>query len=194
MPSKETQPKKRRGAPQGNLNALKHGFYSKAFRAAELEAVHDIEEHDVAQEIDLLRLIIKRTAESANKARDFESQVRFLSVLTYATAQLSRLLNLHETFERRNKSQQRETIPMYVVYQECLDELRAMRSADRAPVPGGPPASPTEAGDPRDHQVRASQAPTPGDPPEDDVVPNDSEMQKYTQAGFHLPEGRGDSF
>lgn len=56
--------KKRRGAPKGNLNALKHGFYSRVLDEAEkldMEKASDVKGID--EEIALLRVKIKEVLE-----------------------------------------------------------------------------------------------------------------------------------
>ena len=55
--------KRRRGAPLGNHNALKHGYYSKGFdraRKADYCSAGDVRGLD--EEIALLRLVIKKAA------------------------------------------------------------------------------------------------------------------------------------
>jgi hypothetical protein len=97
-PSEDTPPRRGRGAPPGNLNAVKHGFYSKIFRLTELEQLPELPQADLAREIDLLRLIIKRTVDRCGEAESFDTQLRFLSVLSQATAQLTRLLNIQQSY------------------------------------------------------------------------------------------------
>ena len=61
MPGKE---KRRRGAPKGNQNALKHGFYARVLDEAEkldLEAAADV--NGIDDEIALLRVKIKAVLE-----------------------------------------------------------------------------------------------------------------------------------
>jgi uncharacterized protein YjcR len=50
-----------RGAPKGNLNALKHGFYSRLFRDAESSEADDDQLVNLENEITLLRVMIRRT-------------------------------------------------------------------------------------------------------------------------------------
>ena len=61
MPERE---KRKKGAPKGNLNALKHGFYSRVMDKAEMldmETASDI--HGIDDEIALLRVKIKSVLE-----------------------------------------------------------------------------------------------------------------------------------
>lgn len=81
MPKKE---KKRRGAPRGNLNALKHGFYSRVLDEAEMldmEAASGVDGID--DEIALLRVKIKSALE-----KDPEN----IKLIMQATNTLARLV------------------------------------------------------------------------------------------------------
>jgi len=91
MPKKE---KKKRGAPKGNLNALKHGFYSKVLDEAEkldFESASGVDGID--DEIALLRVKIKSALE-----RDPEN-IRLIMQATNALA------GLVKTRYRINKEQ-----------------------------------------------------------------------------------------
>ncbi len=82
-----------RGAQKGNLNALKHGYYSRLFRAAEAD---DLQREPPAihleQEIDLLRVMIRRTMELADGLDDLREATRVLDSLSAAASRLSVLL------------------------------------------------------------------------------------------------------
>ena len=80
--------KRKRGAPKGNLNALKHGFYSKVFDAAEqfdFNNAAGIEGID--EEIALLRLEIKKAISGGDD--------RNLNLLVKATTALEKLIRTH---------------------------------------------------------------------------------------------------
>jgi len=60
-----------RGAPKGNTNALKHGFYSRQFRKTETDDLAALTEaglSELASEISLLRVAISRTLKQATQA------------------------------------------------------------------------------------------------------------------------------
>jgi hypothetical protein len=148
MPSSKNPPKgaksrRRPGAPPGNLNALKHGFYSKIFRNTELEELHQFDAQDVAQEIELLRIIIRRTAERAAEAESFDSQLRFLSVLGQSTAQLTRLLNVQESYLRAQRSEADGEYMVELYNEMCADTRRRFASLHTKGKPAqAPPAAP----------------------------------------------------
>ncbi len=56
---KESGAKKRGGQP-GNTNAIKHGFYTKNFSLAECRGLEATKEIVLADEIALLRVLIRR--------------------------------------------------------------------------------------------------------------------------------------
>lgn len=92
-PAKEpTTPKskrKRRGAQPGNLNALKHGFYSATFKdleAADLDAAF---EQGLANEIAMLRVATRRLFNLSNQVTDIEEAGRVLSLLAMAAGKLA---------------------------------------------------------------------------------------------------------
>jgi hypothetical protein len=83
---KKSRPK--RGAPKGNRNAVKHGFYSRVFDEAErfdFNVAAGIEGID--EEIALLRLEIKKAISGGDG--------RNLSLLVKATSALEKLIRTH---------------------------------------------------------------------------------------------------
>jgi len=81
----------KRGAPKGNLNALKHGFYSPLFRPEEPD-FPPRESASLDQEITLLRLMIRRTIRLANDIDDFKDAAHLLDVVSAAAARLANLM------------------------------------------------------------------------------------------------------
>ena len=94
MPSTSPTPSspRRRGGQKGNLNAIKHGFYSRLFRRSELKQLQALSNPGLSDEIEMLRLIIRRVIDRASEAETFDQLLRYLTTLSMATAQLSRLL------------------------------------------------------------------------------------------------------
>lgn len=89
---RQSHRKKRPGAPKGNLNALKHGFYSRRFQGAELDQLKVLSEPGLTNEIEMLRLVIRRVIDRIDDVESLEQLLRYLSTISLATAQLSRLL------------------------------------------------------------------------------------------------------
>jgi hypothetical protein len=86
-----TPKKNKGGAPIGNRNALKHGFYSRKFSAKE---IHDLNLNsaEVDDEVKLLRVYVRRLAEQADSFTSLEQGMEFLRALSMASYTISRLL------------------------------------------------------------------------------------------------------
>jgi uncharacterized protein YjcR len=88
-------PKNKGGAPIGNHNALKHGFYSRKFSTKE---IHDLgRQPQLEDEVNLLRVYIRRVAEQADSFTSLEQGMEFLRALSLSTYTLSRLLKNSKT-------------------------------------------------------------------------------------------------
>jgi len=71
-----------RGGQSGNLNALKHGFYSKHFLKAELQ---DLDEaRDLQEEISMLRVVTRRLLKMAFGCKDMGELINVLGALGLA--------------------------------------------------------------------------------------------------------------
>jgi hypothetical protein len=86
-----TPEKNKGGAPLGNRNALKHGFYSRKFSTKELRDL-TINNGELDDEVKLLRVYIRRVADQANSFTSLEQGMEFLRALSLATYTISRLL------------------------------------------------------------------------------------------------------
>jgi uncharacterized protein YjcR len=94
--------KRKAGAPKGNLNALKHGFYSRVMDEAEMldmEAAADVSGID--DEIALLRVKIKSVLE-----RDPEN----IKLIMQATNTLAGLVRTRYNITRQQRKGLREAI------------------------------------------------------------------------------------
>ncbi len=84
---------RRRGAPPGNTNALKHGFYARKFKPKQLDdytraaAVTGLDE-----EIALLRLIIRKLSDHCLPADGQPPDLAVINALEASLARLSHLL------------------------------------------------------------------------------------------------------
>ena len=87
---------RRRGAPMGNSNALKHGFYSRKFKPLEAEDLDVLEAEDKLQdEILLLKVMIRRVWElAASEATNLESWSQALNVLGLAMTRQASLIRV----------------------------------------------------------------------------------------------------
>jgi hypothetical protein len=86
-----------RGAPKGNLNALKNGFYSRLFHNNESKDLNDDETGSLEHEITLLRVMIRRTMELADGIDDLSQATRVLDALGAAAGRLANLLRAQKS-------------------------------------------------------------------------------------------------
>ena len=94
--------KKSKGAPKGNQNARKHGFYSRALTEAEqveLESASMVE--GVDQEIAFLRLKFKQLSEQHPDRFDLQLE---------AASTIARLIRTHYQITREQKQTLKESI------------------------------------------------------------------------------------
>jgi len=82
----------RRGAPPGNLNALKHGFYARQFKKAELTGLEQCDFDGLNDEIAILRVYIRRLIQQGSDTTDLYQTAGILRILCLATASLTRLI------------------------------------------------------------------------------------------------------
>jgi hypothetical protein len=90
--SSSPQPRRGPGAPPGNLNALKHGFYSRQYDRLDLADLEAYNFAGLADEIALMRVFIRRVVDLGRDVDDLSQAVSLLRVLCLASASLSRLL------------------------------------------------------------------------------------------------------
>lgn len=88
--------KRKPGGQPGNLNALKHGFYSKHFRNAEYADLDIFLIDGLADEIAMLRVVTRRVLELANGMDDLEAGINLLGVLGLACTRLAGLLKVQK--------------------------------------------------------------------------------------------------
>ncbi len=88
-------PPKKRGAPHGNRNALKHGFYSAAFRQQERRLLARLSPTDLSSEIDLIRIANFRLLEALSQSPaplDVDQQLAIVRAVNLSTQSITALL------------------------------------------------------------------------------------------------------
>ena len=86
------QPRRRRGAPPGNINALKHGFYTRRLPASQLRGLEDHSFSGLSEEIAVLRLFIRQLVEHQPKVLTVDQAASYLRVISLALISLTRLI------------------------------------------------------------------------------------------------------
>lgn len=84
--------KNKGGAPRGNANALKHGFYSRRFKNADLTALEGLKDLDLTEEINLMRLAILRVIEQSSEATTLRDSLDVVRTLSEGASTLTRLV------------------------------------------------------------------------------------------------------
>ncbi len=111
----------RPGAPKGNLNALKHGFYSRLFRPSEVDDIRE-DSASLEHEITLLRVMIRRTMQLADGIDDLKEATRILDAMGATAARLANLLRTQKSL-KDHRSQLADEISIAI--QEVNRELRS---------------------------------------------------------------------
>ena len=110
-----------RGAPKGNLNALKHGFYSRLFHTTEADDLSLDPTISLEHEITLLRVMIRRTMQLADGIDDLREATRVLDALGAAAGRLSNLLRAQKSL---NQGQSELADEISIAIQQVNAELR----------------------------------------------------------------------
>jgi hypothetical protein len=87
--------KRKPGGQPGNVNAWRHGFYSRRFKALELCDLETILQNNLDDEISLLRVMIRRVFETADsQAETLQDWESVLSTLGAASTRLAGLIRV----------------------------------------------------------------------------------------------------
>ena len=113
-----------RGAPKGNLNALKTGFYSRLFHATENTDLNSDPPTSLEHEITLLRVMIRRTMQLADGIDDLHEATRVLDALGAAASRLSNLLRAQKSL---NQGQSPLADEISIAIQRVNKELRSKK-------------------------------------------------------------------
>jgi hypothetical protein len=87
-----TSPPRRRGAPPGNLNNFKHGFYSRRLKKRDLTGVEATDVAGLVEEIALIRVYTRRLIESFDPNADFYQHADLLRILCVASSAITRII------------------------------------------------------------------------------------------------------
>jgi hypothetical protein len=79
--------KRRRGGQPVNLNALKHGFYSRQFQKSELTDLEEV--GDLQEEIGMMRVVTRRLLDAARKCSDMGELINLLNTLGLASTRFA---------------------------------------------------------------------------------------------------------
>ena len=109
--------KRKRGGQPGNNNALKHGFYSSAFKKIELDNIENMGE-GLIDEITLLRICTKRLMDLTTGEEDINEMIRILNTTGQAVIRLGHLLKINKVIGNSNETIQALSIALTEVTRE----------------------------------------------------------------------------
>jgi len=98
-PSVDAQPKRKRGAPLGNQNARKHGYYSQHFQSPEDSELELFFKEGISDEIIGLRVFAGRMLGIANRTdMSLEQAIAITNAFGTAAVKLAHLLGEQKAF------------------------------------------------------------------------------------------------
>lgn len=116
-PARKKRAKKKPGAQTGNKNALKHGFYSKHFKAEERGRLTQTNALDVDSEIALLRVFIDRLTDQMPAQLLDEDSLKALNTLSLMVNSQSTLIRTHYLIRGKGSDAEKSIL-------QALEELR----------------------------------------------------------------------
>jgi len=96
-------PKRRRGSQPGNLNALKHGFYTSRFKPKDLTGVDATDNNSLLDEIRILRLYTRRLIELDAQPDDLTQVANILKLLCLSALTINRLVKTSQFLQANSK-------------------------------------------------------------------------------------------
>src|SRR5512138_2261504 len=133
---------KRRGAPAGNTNALKHGYYAKVFPNSRGGNLESYDFANLEEEIMLVRLALRQVAAFNNEVKTFQEASTLLRLVCLGVATLNRLLRTR-ALVKTSPSRFKNYFEFDRWWQTVLEEehaLDAALEAEQVPFPEGEPA------------------------------------------------------
>lgn len=85
-------PHRRPGGQLGNLNALKHGFYTRRIHKCDLSGTDDASTINLAEEIALIRIFTRKLVDSSCKFDDPYELAGVLRILCLASVSITRII------------------------------------------------------------------------------------------------------
>jgi hypothetical protein len=128
--------KNKGGAPRGNTNALKHGFYSPRFQNKDLQSLSSYEFRGLEEEIGLVRLAMKNVCDAFADENTKEESAHFLMLACTASATLNRLIRTQAALKLDDAI---VASALSEALEQVLEEMRADPEPGKpAPIPRFP--------------------------------------------------------
>jgi hypothetical protein len=121
------------GAPPGNHNALKHGFYTRRLKKRDLTGVEATDVSGLVEEIALIRVFTRRLVESCLPDADSYELADILRILCLASSTITRLTRTQYLLSTSNTG----------LDDEIAEAIRQVNLEFRSKLPSPIQAAPT---------------------------------------------------
>ena len=113
---------RKRGGQPGNLNAIKHGFYSRRFSDLERLDLDALLQDGLDSEIAMLRVATRRVFDLSQGVEDLDTASGLLGVLSMASARLASLLRVQALLGDKQSDQTLSAISQALT--EVMQEMK----------------------------------------------------------------------
>jgi hypothetical protein len=104
MEEEQALPKRKPGGQAGNLNAVKHGIYTRWYRQLENAELDELAEKDLHEEISMMRVLLQRLFEMiSQESPDLETMTKALTALGKGSDHLSKLLRIDKELVKESQ-------------------------------------------------------------------------------------------
>ena len=86
--------RRKRGGQPGNLNALKHGFYSEQFKNVSAEDIELVISSGLEDEIALMRVLLRKYVDIANGLESLADAAKVLDLAGLTATRLAQLIKV----------------------------------------------------------------------------------------------------
>jgi hypothetical protein len=117
-----TPPRRSPGAQPGNLNAFKHGFYSRQFQHPEEQDLDAMMASGLVDEIAMLRVVTRRVLAMADGVEDLNQAMKLLGAMGMAATRLAAILRTQKILTGDADSAIKATISQALT--EVMQELK----------------------------------------------------------------------
>ena len=136
-PKPKSGARRSRGGQPGNLNAVKHGFYTRRIHQADLADLQSSDFKGLSEEIAILRLFTRRLVERYNSSSDLFETMLVLRTLCFASSCLNRMIKTQHLLisQETPYSDALEEALKQVV--EEIEQQNALNDSLKVPQPAG---------------------------------------------------------
>jgi hypothetical protein len=120
--------KRNRGGQPGNINALKHGFYTRRFNQSDLAGVESTDYSGLMDEIAIIRLYARRLIELDDPSSTIDQVADILRILCLASLTITRLVKTSHFLQLHGNNEPSEL-------HKALEELTEILHLDQYEPP-----------------------------------------------------------